>query len=320
MKTTVVGNYPKISSDKNAANLRNSLNTWDQKKITAEQLEKVYEETIKRVLKEQTAAGIDVITDGQIRWDDLVTPLAKNITGFEIGGLIRFYNNNVYYRRPVVKSRLSFKNYSAVEQFKFAQANSSKPVKVALPGPFTFAQLSLDEYYGNVEKLTMDLAEILHQEVRGLEQAGCQHIQLDEPSLCFNPDKVDLAIRAINSVFERVSTKKIVFLYFGKVGQVLPNLLGSSVDSIGVDVVSHPDNLDTVIDTWQGKEVILGCLDARNTKLEREEGIRQMVEKASKRVPLQKISLSPSCGLEFLPHETALQKLKLLADFARKLN
>jgi len=320
LNTTVVGNYPKISSDKNTPNLRNSLNAWDQKKITAEQLENVYRETIKRVLKEQGEAGIDVITDGQIRWDDLVTPLAKNITGFEIGGLIRFFNNNVYYRRPVVKSRLSFKNYSTVEQFKFAQANSDRPVKAALPGPFTFAQLTRDEHYKSIEKLTLDLAEILHQEVRGLEQAGCQHIQLDEPSLCFNPDKVDLAVRGINSIFERVDTKKIVFLYFGKVDQVLPKLLSSSVDSIGVDVVSHPGNLDAVIDLWQEKDVILGCFDARNTKLEKEEDIRRIIEKVSKRVPPHKISLSPSCGLEFLPHETALQKLKLLAEFARKLN
>ena len=124
MKTTVVGNYPKIISDKNAPNLRNSLNAWEQKKISSEQLEDIYQKTIQRVLKEQSQAGIDIVTDGQIRWDDLVTPLARNISGFEMGGLIRFFNNNVYYRRPVVKSKLSFKAYSTLEQFKFAGAHS----------------------------------------------------------------------------------------------------------------------------------------------------------------------------------------------------
>ena len=321
MKTTVVGNYPKISTDKSVPNLRNSLNAWEQKKLTSAQLEQVYQQTIKRTLKEQIEAGIDVVTDGQIRWDDLVTPLAKNIDGFEIGGLIRFFNNNVYYRRPVVKSKLSFRNYSTVEQFKFAQANSSKPVKIALPGPFTFAQLSLDEHYGNLEELVLDLAEMLHQEVVGLEKAGCLYIQLDEPSLCFHPDQTDLALRAIRTVFEGVEVKRTLFFYFGKVEQFLLKVAQSEIDVVGLDLVSHKENLEAVLsNAWNSKELILGCFDARNTKLEREEDILKMVDKVSQQVSADKITLSTSCGLEFLPHESALKKLQLLSQIARKIN
>jgi len=321
LKTTVVGNYPKISSDKSVPNLRNSLNAWDQKKLTSEQVEQVYQETIKRVLKEQIEAGIDMVTDGQIRWDDLVTPLAKNINGFEIGGLIRFFNNNAYYRRPVVKSKLSFKNYSTVEQFKFAQANSSKPVKVALPGPFTFARLSLDEHYGNLEKLVLDLAEILHQEVLGLEKAGCLYIQLDEPSLCYHPDQADLALRAVRTVFEGVEVKRTLFFYFGRVEQFLPLVLQSEIDAVGIDLVSHKEILEAVLSNdWNSKELILGCFDARNTKLEREEDILKIVDRISKKIPVNRMNLSPCCGLEFLPHESALKKLQLLSQIARKIN
>jgi len=321
LKATVVGNYPKISSDKSVPNLRNSLNAWDQKKLTSEKLEQVYQETIRRALKEQIEAGIDIVTDGQIRWDDLVTPLAKNINGFEIGGLIRFFNNNVYYRRPVVKSKLSFKNYSTVEQFKFAQANSSKPVKIALPGPFTFAQLSLDEHYGNLEKLVLDLAEILHQEVVGLEKARCLYIQLDEPSLCFHPDQADLALRAIRTVFADVEVKRTLFFYFCRVAQFLPQVLQSEIDAVGIDLVSHTENLEAVLsNNWDTKELILGCFDARNTKLEREEDILKIVDRISKRIPANRINFSPSCGLEFLPHESALKKLQLISGIARKIN
>ncbi len=321
MKTTVVGNYPKISSDKSVPNLRNSLNAHEQKKISAEQLEQVYQETIKRVLKEQAETGIDVVTDGQIRWDDLVTPLAKNIAGFEIGGLIRFFNNNVYYRRPVVKSKLFFKNNATVDQFRFAQANSSKPVKVALPGPFTFAKLSLDEYYHNLEKLVLDLAGILHQEAKGLDQVGCEYIQLDEPSLCYFPEQADLALRAIETVFNGVKANKILFFYFGKVDRILHKVLESKVDALGIDTVSHLDNLMAILNAnWNSKELILGCFDARNTKLEREEEILKLVDKVSKKVPENRISLSPSCGLEFLPHESAVKKLQLISQIARSLN
>lgn len=321
MKTTVVGNYPKIGSDKKAPNLRNSINAREQKKISSEQLEQVYQETIKRVLNEQEEAGIDIVTDGQIRWDDLVTPLARNIEGFEIGGLIRFFNNNVYYRRPIIKSRLSFKNYSTVEQYKFAQTHAQKPVKVALPGPFTFAKLCLDEHYHDLDKLVLDLAAILREEVAGLEKAGCQFIQLDEPSLCFHPDQLDLALRSIQTLFQGIKAKKILFLYFGPVSKILPEVLNGSVDAVGIDIVSHKENLDTLLTTgFNQKELILGCFDARNTKLEKQEEVVRIVERVSQKVPPQRIMLSSSCGLEFLPHESAVKKLQVMAQIARKIN
>ncbi len=314
LKTTVVGNYPKISSDKNAPNLRNALNLRDQGRITAEKLDEIYQDTIRRVIKEQEDAGVDIITDGQIRWDDLATPVAKNIDGIEIGGLIRFFDNNVYYRRPVAKSKVSLKNYSTVEQFKFAQANAKKPVKAVLPGPYTLAKLSLDEHYHNLDKLTLDLAEILNQEAKELEKAGAKYIQLDEPSLCYNPDKVDLAIKAIAKTFEDVTVKKILFLYFGPVRSLFPKILNTSVDVIGVDVVSKPENLDVILNNDFNQELILGCLDARNTKIESEQELFAIFDKATKRIAPEKIYISPCCGLEFLPHEAARKKLQKMAE------
>ncbi|MCJ7577696.1 MAG: methylcobamide--CoM methyltransferase, partial [candidate division Zixibacteria bacterium] len=212
LKTTVVGNYPKITEDKTQANLRLALNRFDEKKITSEELEKVYQETIKRVIKEQKEAGLDILTDGQIRWDDLVTPFAKNIDGFKIGGLLRFFDNNVYYRRPVVKSKLSFKNYSVVEEFKFAQNISSKKIKPVIVGAFTLAKLSLDEFYNDEEKLVLDLAEILHKEAMRLDQENAEMIQIDEPSLCYYPDKIDLVEKSLRIITQGLKTKIALYL------------------------------------------------------------------------------------------------------------
>ena len=314
LKTTVVGNYPKISSDKNAPNLRNALNLKDQGKITAEKLEEIFQETIKRVIKDQEDAGLDIITDGQVRWDDLVTPLAKNINGVEIGGLIRFFDNNVYYRRPIIKSKVSFKNYSTVDQFKFAQAHATKPVKAVLPGPFTLAKLSLDQHYNNIDKLTLDLAEILNQEAKELEKAGAKFIQLDEPSLCYNSDKIELATKAIEKTFDKISSKKILYFYFGSVKSLFPRILDTSIDVIGVDVVSKPENLNVIFNNDFKQELILGALDARNTKIESEEELFGLFEKVIQKIPPEKIYISPSAGLEFLPHEAAVKKLKGMVE------
>jgi 5-methyltetrahydropteroyltriglutamate--homocysteine methyltransferase len=320
LKTTVVGNYPKITEDKSAPNLRSALNRFDRGKISEEELEKVYQETIKRVIKEQEEAGVDLITDGQIRWDDPVTPFARNIDGLEIGGLIRFFDNNVYYRRPIVKSKLAFKDYSTVEEFRFLKKNSTKQVKAVIVGPFTFAKLSKDEYYNDVDELTLDLAEILKKEARKLEEAGADFIQIDEPSLCFSAQKIDLVNQAIEIITDGLKAKTFLCLYFGGIKNLIPQLFDFHVDGIGIDVVSKPENLNLILDSSFDKELILGCVDARNTKLEKERELLKLFERITQKFSSEKVYISPSCGLEFLPHQTALMKLKTMVQAVKKFN
>ncbi|KPL01022.1 MAG: hypothetical protein AMJ91_01915 [candidate division Zixibacteria bacterium SM23_73_3] len=319
-KTTVVGNYPKITEDKTAVNLRRARNRFDQKKISAEKLEQAYQETIKRVIKEQEEAGVDLITDGQIRWDDLVTPFARNIQGMEIGGLLRFFDNNVYYRRPIIKSKLSFRNYSVVEEFKFAQANSKKEIKPVMVGAFTFACLSLDEFYQDEEKLTLDLAEILHKEAEKLSQEGAKIIQIDEPSLCFYPEKLKLAKESLNIITQGINAKFALYLYFGSIKKLVPYLFDLPIDIIGVDVVSKKENLDLLLEYDGKKEIGLGCVDARNTMMEKQSDLIALFKKTAKRIPADKIWVNPSCGLEFLPHAEAQKKLKNMVEVVHSFN
>jgi len=321
LKTTVVGNYPKITQDKSAPNLRSTLNRFDQGKISPDQLEKVYQETTRRVIKEQEGAGVDLITDGQIRWDDLVTPFARNISGFEIGGLIRFFDNNVYYRRPVVKSRLAFKSYSTVDQFRFLKQNSTKKVKAVIVGPFTLAKLSKDEHYNDIDELTLDLAEILKKEAKGLEEVGAEFIQIDEPFLCFSPEKIALVDQAIKIITHGLKAKTFLCLYFGRIKGLISGLFDFHVDGIGIDVVSKPENLDLILDSsLNDKDLVLGCVDARNTRLEKEEELLKLFGKITQRVSAEKLYISPSCGLEFLPHETAWMKLGRMVQSVEKFN
>jgi 5-methyltetrahydropteroyltriglutamate--homocysteine methyltransferase len=310
LKTTVVGNYPKITEDKNQVNLRRARNRFDQKKISEEELKQAYQQTIKRVIKEQEEAGVDLITDGQIRWDDLVTPFAKNIQGMEIGGLLRFFDNNVYYRRPIIKSKLSFGEYAVVEDFRFAKANSSKDIKAVIPGAFTFAQLSLDEFYHDQDKLVADIAQILHKEVKKLNQEGAETIQIDEPSLCYHPEGLGLVNESLKIITEGIKAKFALYLYFGSIKKLVPHLFEPPVDILGIDVVSKKENLDLVLD-YNGKKAIgLGCVDARNTMMEKQPDLIALFEKITKKFSADRIFVNPSCGLEFLPHAEAQKKLK----------
>lgn len=320
IRTTVVGNYPKISSDKKAPNLRTALNQFDNKKISGEQLEEVYKATILRVIGEQEETGIDIITDGQIRWDDLLTPFAKNIEGCEIDGLLRFFDNNFYYRKPVVKSSLAFKDYSTLGDYRFAKDNSRKSLKTVLPGSLTWAKLSLDQHYRNTENLMMDFSRILHEEAKRLDQEGIEYIQIDEPSLCFFPEGISLVKESLKIITSGLKARTILFLYFGSIKELVPELFELPVDIIGIDLVSKPENLSLLLEADLKKEIILGCLDARNTRMEEEREVLKLIEKLSGKIAPEKIYISPCCGLEFLPHENALKKLRLLSAIASSFN
>ncbi|MGB2768844.1 MAG: methylcobamide--CoM methyltransferase [Candidatus Zixiibacteriota bacterium] len=320
LKTTVVGSYPKITEDKSAVNLRQARNRFDQKKISAEELEKAYQYTIRRVIREQEEAGVDLITDGQIRWDDPVTPFARNIDGMEIGGLLRFFDNNVYYRRPVIKSKLSFKDYSVVNEFKFACVNSQTEIKPVIVGAFTFARLSKDEFYHDEEKLVFDLSQILYKEAEKLSQEGAKIIQIDEPSLCLHPDKLKLVRESLDIITKGIEAKFALYLYFGSIQKLVPGLFDLPVDLLGVDVVSRKENLDLLLESWREKDIGLGCVDGRNTKMESESELLALFEKVTKKIPEDRIFISPSCGLEFLPHAEAQKKLENMVEAVKKFN
>ncbi len=319
MKTTVVGSYPKISEDPGVPNMRNSLNRFDQGKITRDDLERVIDQTVARVIKEQEQCGLDEVTDGLIRWDDLADPCARSFGGMKRGGLLRFFDNNVYYRQPLVDGPIAFKPATAAH-FALARQQASKPLKAVLPGPFTLASLSQDAYYKNREKLTLALAEALHQEALALQEAGATHIQFDEPSLCKTPGEIDLAREALGIVTRGLKAATSVFVYFGSVqGDLAAGLFHLPVDRIGVDCVSKPGNLDAVLAAYTGgKDVVLGLVDARNTKMESAGDLAAVLKRAAQRIPAGKLWLSPSCGLEFLPHDRAVAKLRLVVQAAER--
>jgi 5-methyltetrahydropteroyltriglutamate--homocysteine methyltransferase len=320
LRTTVVGNYPKVTEDKTCPDLRQAKNRFDQRKFTSEELEQACQETIKRVIREQEETGLDLITDGQIRWDDPVTPFAKHIHGFEIGGLLRFFDNNVYYRRPTVKSKLTSRDYSVVDEFKFAKTNSKKAVKPVIVGAFTFAQLCSDEFYHDEEKIVLDLADILHKEAEKLEQEGAKIIQIDEPSLCFHPGKLKLVHESLKIITKDIKAKFALYLYFGSIKNLIPGLFDLPVDILGMDVVSKKENMDLLLEYNGKKEIGLGCVDARNTRMEAESELLSIFDKVTKRIPSDKIYVNPSCGLEFLPHADAQKKLKNMVQAVRKFN
>jgi 5-methyltetrahydropteroyltriglutamate--homocysteine methyltransferase len=320
IRTTVVGSYPKPPDEGGTFTLRKTLQAVQRGDASEDELRSAQDELVRTVIAEQEDAGIDVVTDGHVRWDDILTPFARKMSGFEIGGLLRWFDNNVYYRRPICVDKIEWGGPASVEAFRFAQSVATRPVKAVLPGPVTFARLSVDEFYGDHQEFVLSIARVLAQEAFELEAAGAKYIQIDEPALLEAPEDLDLAREAIyvlTSELKEVETT--LATYFGDAKRLGPELFDLSVSEFGLDLIAGPENVQLIKELPAEKRLQAGIVDARNTRLEETDDLVREIEELNALVGPDCLRVSPSAGLEFLPREKARAKLNRLAEAARRV-
>lgn len=317
MKTTVIGSYPKIAEDAYGTKLIGAITRWQKKELTDAELARVVEDVTRAVIQEQEQTGIDIITDGQIRWEDLVTPVVSQWSNVKIEGLTRFFNNNTYYRKPTITAGAKRKANRLVDQWKFAKSVAkSATVKAVLPGPNTVAQLCDRAGYKDDAGFLQDIAQLLREEAEALQKAGAPVLQIDEPSLAVGKPNAKQALAAIHMMIDNLKIPTVVHIYFGAPRIPLEALLEAEVDGIGLDFVEAPELVGKIAKLkWPAKKGLgVGCLDARNTKLEQPAAVQKLLARIADAVCPDEIYVSPNCGLEFLPHDRALAKLKLLSS------
>jgi 5-methyltetrahydropteroyltriglutamate--homocysteine methyltransferase len=314
----MVGNYPKISPDAKAPSLRTAISRFDESRITLEELKRVEEEVTKEVIQDQVDSGLDLVTDGQIRWDDGQTYIARGIQGFTVNGLIRYFDTNTYYRHPIPENRLQSNGAITVKDYEFAAANSARPVKAVITGPYSLARLSQLGCYEDLRSLVMDLVPILNREAKALQSAGASVIQFDEPSILKHKEDIDLFAEAIEGVTAGVTATTGVCTIFGDATGIHSRLFSLPVDIIGLDFVMGPANYDLIGELPQEKKLGCGIVDARNTRLETVEDIAEAIKRVSGSVSPDRLYINPSCGLDFLPRPNARAKLTRLVGGAKK--
>lgn len=318
MITTVVGNYPKVPSLSGGPNLRTAITRFDQGRLSADELAKTAGDATKDAMAEQARAGLDLITDGQIRWEDEVTYFARGLSGITLTGLIRWFDTNTYYRQPVVSGPVTWTAPVTVQDYQFAAGNAPKSLKVVLPGPFSLAAHVEDNHYWDQRKLVMSFAEALNAEARALQDAGATFIQLNDPSLIPMRDLFPFYREAISVVLARVTAKTALYTYFGDVDGLYPDLFDLPFQVFGLDFVMGEANLNVLKSFPGDKELGAGLIDARNTKLEPVEDVVAQLDQIRKVVPLDRVHLNPSCGLEFLPRKNAYEKLARMVAAAER--
>jgi 5-methyltetrahydropteroyltriglutamate--homocysteine methyltransferase len=211
---------------------------------------------------------------------------------------------------------------------RFLRANTSRMVKMTVPGPFTMALQAQDDFYGSTEALALAYAEAVGEEVRDLFAAGADIVQLDEPWLQANPDRARrYGVKAVNRALEGATGTTAVHLCFGYAAIVhdrpegysfLPELADCGCDQISIETAQS--SLDcSVLSALDGKTIILGVLDLNDLTVESPETVMARVRRALPYVPPGRLVLAPDCGMKYLPRDVAFGKLAALTAAAAQL-
>jgi len=320
LKTTVIGAYPKIGEGLDGQELRRALHRHDRGEIGDADLDKVFDEVTRSAIGEIESAGIDVTNDAQIRWDDLLSPFARTWSGVEAGPLERFYDNNTYFRQPVISGPIVTDGKSLVRDYTFARGVAKAQLKATMPGPLTFATLaSRDDHFSSIEDRVLAVADATAREIAGLKAAGATMIDIEDPAVVASPKHIELAREAYGR-FADPDLAITLVTYFFPADAVLESLASFPVAAVGIDVRSRDTTAFDRLDAFRTQYVLLGVVDARNTRLETADEVARYAERALKLVPQERLVLATTTSLEYLPRDVARAKLVALVAGARLLS
>lgn len=313
---TNTGSYPRIGDNPEQQRLRKVVASFDRREAALADVERVEEDVTLEALNEQLIAGIDLVTDGQIRWYDPISHITGKLDGVRIGGLLRFFDTNFYFRQPMVEGEIKWKEPILKNEFLFAKSNSSKPVKSVITGPYTLAVHSAGKF--DLAKLAFGYAEAIAKEVEVLSSAGAKVIQIDEPSILKKNANLKIFSKALNEIVKAKRNSKIALCtYFGDVSGIYERLQELPIDIIGIDFTYNPDLPNIVASLGSQKALGLGLIDGRNTRLEKVEEVVKILEKIIPKINADYSYLNPSSGLEYLPRNRAFEKLELMAKIKK---
>lgn len=322
---TSTGSYPRIGDSPELQVLRRAIAGVDRGEKTAADLAEAENQMTRLAIEEQFRAGIELLTDGLIRWYDPLSYLAGKLANVKINGLLRFFDTNTYFRQPVLRGRPARHAAMVVEDFRFAKktlvelvgGGPGRSVKMVLTGPYTLARFSLveDKAMESLAARADAYAEALAAEIAALAEAGCDFIQVDEPAIIKYHADWDVFAAAWKKLAAAKAGRKptlALYVYFHDPAPLYERLAALPLDVLGLDFTYNPKLVDVIAAAGVPVPLGLGLVDGRNTKLEDPAAVARQIEKLLPKIPGGRAYLGPSSGLEYLPRDRAAAKLALL--------
>ncbi|MFC7080139.1 5-methyltetrahydropteroyltriglutamate--homocysteine methyltransferase [Halorussus caseinilyticus] len=287
-----------------------------------EEITAVYEQAREEVVGRQQTAGLDRVVEGQLRWDDMLAhPLAVH-DAVETRGIVRYYDNNNFYRDPVVTDELTFDGDIAGELEAASEFADAESLQAVVPGPYSLADLATDEFYGDDADFLDAIADFLAGEVEAFPEVETLFVL--EPSLVENAPSEgedERASEAIDAVTTAApdDTDVVVHTYWGALDEkVHAHLLDADFDALGYDfVANHEDNLYNINEYGTKDSIAAGVVDGQNTLVEDPEQIAERADWLEENTPaadFETIYLTPNTELFYLPYSTFEEKLAALGE------
>ncbi|MBI3918550.1 MAG: 5-methyltetrahydropteroyltriglutamate--homocysteine methyltransferase [Betaproteobacteria bacterium] len=331
LPVTVVGSYPQpdwlidrqlLSKGVPRVRMREM---W---RVAPEFLGQAQDDATLLAIRDMERAGIDIITDGEMRRESYSNHFATALEGVDTD-----HPDTVTNRAgratlvPRVTGRIRRTRAVQLRDLQFLRANTDRTVKATLPGPFTMTQQAKNKFYRDVEEMALDFAVAVNEEARELQAAGAAVIQLDEPWLRNDPEGARrYAVKAINRALEGISVTTVVHLCFGYAAVVhtrkptgysfLPQLADSIANQISIEA-AQPRLDFSVLAELTNKKIVLGVIDLGNPAIETAEDVAGRIRAGLKHVAADRLIPAPDCGMKYLPRATAFGKLKALSEGAR---
>jgi 5-methyltetrahydropteroyltriglutamate--homocysteine methyltransferase len=331
LPTTVVGSYPQPDWLVDRAGLHAHgvprTHAHDIWRIPEPLLEQAQDDATVLAIRDMERAGIDIVTDGEIRRESYSNRFALALEGIDADspGEVRAQFNTTT-PVPRVVGKIRRRGPVELRDVEFLMRNTANVTKITLPGPFTLSRQAKNEFYADEEELVMDYAIAVNEELRDLKAAGVDVVQLDEPWVRTDPEKaLRYGLPAINRALAGIDGPTVVHICFGYAAVVkqqkptgysfLPQLADTVAQQISIEAAQPKLDLGVLRDL-AGKQVMLGVLDLGDPAIETAAVVAERIRAGLKFLPADRLIPAPDCGMKYLPRATAFGKLKALADGA----
>jgi 5-methyltetrahydropteroyltriglutamate--homocysteine methyltransferase len=333
LPTSLVGSYPQpdwlINREKLAGRFPPRVRAKELWRVDPEYLAQAQDDATLLAIRAQEQAGLDILTDGEIRRESYSNHFATALDGVDIDNpgtaLDRSGSPN-----PVPRIVGPIRRTGPIEagDVTFLRANTDRTIKMTVPGPFTMSQQAQNDYYPDLESAAMDYAAAVNAEIRDLHAAGADIVQIDEPYMQARPDAARAyGLTALNAALEGVTGRTAVHICFGYAAVIhvrpegysfLPELAGCSCDQISIETAQSGLDLGVLADL-SGKGIILGVIDLSDHEVESVDVVAGRVRRAFGYVPPEQIVLATDCGMKYLPRASAEGKMRAMAGAAALL-
>ncbi|MHA6617785.1 uroporphyrinogen decarboxylase family protein [Pseudonocardia sp. DLS-67] len=333
LPTSLVGSYAQpdwlIDRAKLAGRFPPRVRAKELWRIPPEHLAEAQDDATVVAIRLQEEAGLDILTDGEIRRESYSNHFATALEGVDVDNpgtaLDRSGHPNPV---PRIVGPISRPAAVEVEDLRFLRAHTRKTIKMTVPGPFTMSQQAQNDHYPDAEAAAMGYAAAVNAEIKDLFAAGADIVQIDEPYLQARPDAARAyGLEALNAALDGVTGTTAVHLCFGYAAIIherpegysfLPELAGCTADQISIETAQSGLDLGVLADLAD-KTIILGVVDLSDHAVESVETVAARTRRAFDHVPPERIVIATDCGMKYLPRDSAFGKMQAMAEAARKL-